>query len=399
MLRWVGAVRVSAVREPPQPSCTDHLAFPGRGAYTNPMRVRRGVDVPRRAERFAVVMAGGTGTRFWPRSRRRLPKQLLRITGSRTLLQETVHRLRGIVPPAQILVVTHRDHAAEVRRQLPHVPAANVLVEPIGRNTAPCLALAALTIAERAPAATFVSLPADHTIGDPARFRATLTDAFGWAKRSGASVTLGIVPTAPETGYGYIRVGEPLGGRAFRVRAFVEKPARANARRFVASGEYLWNSGMFAWRVDVLLALFDAHLPALGAALRPAMCHAGRRRMAAIARAYRRVTPISIDYGIMEKTKDAIVIRADFAWSDVGSWAALADVASDRRGRTQAPVVAVDAARYVVFSPERLVALVGVDDVIVVDAPDAVLICRRDRAQDVRRVVDELRRRRLDTYL
>src|SRR6266403_1576624 len=230
------------------------------------MRVRREVDVPRRAERFAVVMAGGTGTRFWPRSRRRLPKQLLRITGSRTLLQETVHRLRGIVPPAQILVVTHRDHAAEVRRQLPHVPAANVLVEPIGRNTAPCLALAALTIAERAPAATFVSLPADHTIGGP----------------------------------------------AFRVRAFVEKPPRADARRFVASGEYLWNSGMFAWRVDVLLALFDAHLPALGAALRPAMCHAGRRRMAAIARAYRRVTPISIDYGIMEKTKDAIVIRADF---------------------------------------------------------------------------------------
>ena len=277
--------------------------------------------------------------------------------------------------------------------------SGRVNLEPIGRNTAPCLALAALTIAERAPAATFVSLPADHTIGDPARFRATLTDAFGWAKRSGASVTLGIVPTAPETGYGYIRVGEPLGGRAFRVRAFVEKPARANARRFVASGEYLWNSGMFAWRVDVLLALFDAHLPALCAALRPAMCHAGRRRMAAIARAYRRVTPISIDYGIMEKTKDAIVIRADFAWSDVGSWAALADVASDRRGRTQAPVVAVDAARYVVFSPERLVALVGVDDVIVVDAPDAVLICRRDRAQDVRRVVDELRRRRLDTYL
>jgi len=363
------------------------------------MRVRREVDVPRRAERFAVVMAGGTGTRFWPRSRRRLPKQLLRITGARTLLQETVHRLRGVVPPAQILVVTHRDHAAEVRRQLPQLPAANVLVEPIGRNTAPCLALAALTIAERVPNATLVSLPADHAIGDPARFRATLTEAFALAARRRASVTLGIVPTGPETGYGYIHVGAPLGGGAFRVRAFVEKPPLAAARRFVSSGEYLWNSGMFAWRVDVLLALFDEHLPAVGAALRPAMCHAGRRRTAAIARAYRRVAPISIDYGIMEKAKDVIVIRAEFDWNDVGSWAALADLALDRRQRAQAPVVAVDAARYVVFNPERLVALVGVDDVIVVDAPDAVLICHRDRAQDVRRVVEELQRRRLDTYL
>jgi len=360
------------------------------------MRVRRD-GVPRRAERFAVVMAGGTGTRFWPRSRRRMPKQLLRITGSRTLLQDTVNRLRGLVPPAQILVVTHRDHAAEVRPQLPQLPTKNILVEPIGRNTAPCLALAALTIAERAPRATLVSLAADHVIRDPARFRATLAEAFAWAARSGASVTFGIVPTVPETGYGYIRVGEPLGGRAYRVRAFVEKPPLADARRFVASGEYLWNSGMFAWRVDALLALMDEHLPALGAALRPAMCHAGRRRTAAIARAYRRVTPISIDYGLMEKARDVVVIRAEFPWNDVGSWAALADLPRDDRAR--APVVAVDASRYVVFSPERLVALVGVDDVIVVDAPDALLICRRDRAQDVRRVVEELERRRLDAYL
>src|SRR6266850_2734865 len=146
-------------------------------------------------------MAGGTGTRFWPRSRRRLPKQLLRITGARTLLQETVHRLRGLVPPSQILVVTHRDHAAEVRRQLPQLPAANVLVEPVGRNTAPCLALAALTIAERNPDATFVSLPADHAIADAPRFRTTIADAFTWAGRERCPVTVGIVPTAPETGY------------------------------------------------------------------------------------------------------------------------------------------------------------------------------------------------------
>jgi mannose-1-phosphate guanylyltransferase len=344
-------------------------------------------------------MAGGSGTRFWPRSRRRLPKQLLRITGPRTLLQETVDRLRGLLPPGQILVVTHRDHAAEVRRQLPQLPAANVLVEPIGRNTAPCLALAALTLAARAPNATFVSLPADHAIADPRRFRATLAEAFGWAARARAPVTIGIVPTGPETGYGYIRLGAPLGRHARRVRAFVEKPPLAQARRFVAARAYLWNSGMFVWRVDVALALLEKYLPALTAALRPAMRHTGRRRAAAIARAYRRLTPVSIDYGIMEKAEHVVVVRGDFGWSDVGSWAALADLERNLRGGPRAPVVAVDAARYVVFSPERLVALVGIDDVIVVDAPDAVLICRRDRAQDVRRVVEELQRRHLDGYL
>ena len=344
-------------------------------------------------------MAGGTGTRFWPRSRRRLPKQLLRITGPRTLLQETVDRLRGLVPSSQILVVTNRDHAAEVRRQLPRLPATNVLVEPIGRNTAPCLALAALVIAERAPNATFVSLPADHAIADPRRFHATLVEAFSRAAEARAPVTIGVVPTAPETGYGYIRVGEKLGSRTRRVRAFVEKPPLARARRFVASGEYLWNSGMFVWRVDVLLALFDRHLPSLLAALRPAMRHAAGRRAAAIARAYRRITPVSIDYGVMEKATGVLVVRGDFGWSDVGSWAALADLDHARGFGRRAPVVAVDAARYVVFNPERLVALVGVDDLIVVDAPDALLICRRDRAQDVRRVVEELQRRHLDTYL
>ncbi len=344
-------------------------------------------------------MAGGTGTRFWPRSRRRLPKQLLRITGPRTLLQETVYRLRGLVSPSQILVVTNRDHAAEVRRQLPQLPAANVLVEPVGRNTAPCLALAALVIAERAPDATFVSLPADHAIANPRAFRATLTEAFGRAVRARAPVTIGIVPTGPETGYGYVRMGETLGGRTHRVRVFIEKPPLAQARRFVATGEYLWNSGMFVWRVDVVLALLEEHLPSLLAALRPAMRRAGRDRAAAIARAYRRITPVSIDYGIMERAAGVLVVRGDFGWSDIGSWAALADLERTRPGSPRAPVVAVDAARYVVFNPERLVALVGIDDVIVVDAPDALLICHRNRAQDVRRVVEELRRRRLDTYL
>ncbi len=343
-------------------------------------------------------MAGGTGTRFWPRSRRRLPKQLLRITGPRTLIQDTVERLRGLVPASQILVVTHRDHAAEVRRQLPQLPPANVLVEPVGRNTAPCLALAALVLADRNPDATFVSLPADHAIADPRGFRSTVDEAFAWAERERCPVTIGIVPTGPETGYGYIRVGARLARGARWVRAFVEKPSLARARRFVASREYLWNSGMFVWRVDTLLALLEEHLPDVLATLGPALrCARGKRR-AALARAYARVRSISIDYGVMEKASRVIVVPGDFGWNDVGSWAALADLDGKRRG-ARAPVVAVDADRYVVFNPERLVALVGVDDVIVVDAPDALLICSRDRAQDVRKIVEELERKHLDAYL
>ncbi len=344
-------------------------------------------------------MAGGSGTRFWPRSRRRLPKQLLRLAGSRTLLQATVARLRGLVPPARVLVVTHKDHAAEVRRQLPQLPGANVLVEPVARNTAPCLALAALTIAERAPDASFVCLPADHAIADPGGFRAAVAAGFGWAERESCSVTLGIRPTGPATGFGYIRLGRRAGRGAHWASTFVEKPSSARARRFLASGRYLWNSGIFVWRVDTLLQLFARHLPAPLAALRSAMRHAGRGRAAAIVRAYRRLTPISIDYGLMEKARRVIVVRGDFGWSDVGSWAAVQELQAGGATNAHAPVVAVDAGRCVVFNPERLVALVGVDDLIIVDAPDALLICRRDRAQDVRRVVEELERRRLHAYL
>jgi len=340
-------------------------------------------------------MAGGSGTRFWPRSRRRLPKQLLCVGGSRTLLQATADRLRGFIPVSRILVVTHRDHAAAVRRQLPDLPRANILSEPTARNTAPCLALAALEIARRTPAGSFVSLPADHAIADPRAFHVTLREAFIWAERGAAAVTIGIRPGAPETGYGYIRIGPAVSARTYRVRAFVEKPTHARARRFVASGEYVWNSGMFVWRTDVVLALLDRHLPEIMAALRPALARR-RGRRTAMTRAYRRLTPVSIDYGIMEKASNVLVVRGDFGWNDVGSWAALPDGAAREPG---APVVAIDAARYVVLSPERLVALVGVDDLIVVDTPDALLICHRERAQDVRRVVKELERRALDAYL
>jgi mannose-1-phosphate guanylyltransferase len=307
----------------------------------------------------------------------------------------TCARLRGVVPPSHVLVVTHEAQVAAVRRQLPGIPPANVLGEPIGRNTAPCLALAALEIARRNRDATFVTLPADHAIDDVAAFRADLAEAFGWAAAGPEAVTLGIRPTRPETGYGYVRVGARLGGRAYRVGAFVEKPGPLRARRFVRSSRYLWNSGMFVWRADTVLDLLARHLPAVLRPLRRALAAARPRRTAALRRAYARVPAVSIDVGLMERAARVVVVRARFGWSDVGSWAALADLG----GARGAPVVPVDASRYVVFNPDRLVALVGVDDLIVVDTPDALLICHRGRAQDVRRVVQQLERRRLRAYL
>lgn len=326
-----------------------------------------------------------------------MPKQLLPVLGSRSLLQETVERLRGIVPPAQIVIVTHRDHAAAVRRQLPTVPARNILSEPVARNTAPCLALAALTIEARAPGATFVSVPADHAIAAPKAFRATLLEALAWAAAEPVAVTIGIRPTAPETGYGYIEVGARVGGGTARVRAFIEKPTAARARKFLKARRYLWNSGMFAWRTSTILDLLDRHLPDVTGPLRAAMTKPVRTRAAALARIYPRLRSISIDYGVMEHARDVLVVAGDFGWSDVGSWAALAALAAGAGDRDR--IVPVDAERSVVFGNGRLVALVGVADVIVVDTPDALLVCHRDRAQDVRRVVDELARRGLETYL
>jgi mannose-1-phosphate guanylyltransferase len=306
----------------------------------------------------------------------------------------TLARLRGVVPPARTLIVTARDQAAAVRRQLPGIPAANVLVEPVGRNTAPCLALAALEIARRDSEATFVCLPADHAVADVAAFRDVLLEAFAWAAAEPAIVTVGVRPTAPETGYGYLRVGGRVGGRTARVQSFVEKPPLARARGFVRSRRYLWNSGIFVWQAATVLGLLDALLPAVIGPIRRALARPRGQRTAALARAYGRFDAVSIDVGLAERAPDVLVVSGAFGWSDVGTWVALAALGA----ATGKPVVPVEANRYVVFNPDRLVALVGVDDLIVVDTADALLICHRDRAQDVRHVVRELERRKLRTY-
>jgi mannose-1-phosphate guanylyltransferase len=356
--------------------------------------------VPRHS-RYAVVMAGGSGTRFWPRSRQRTPKQFLPIVGGQSMLRETVARVTPLVGPAHVLVVAGRSQARAVRAELPRLAARNLLAEPMGRNTAAAIALAALVLERRTPGASMVVLPADHAIAAHGVFRADLRLALGVAERTGSLVTLGLPPTCPETGYGYIRPGVAVRGtrgRVARVAGFIEKPNRERAEALVAEGRVLWNAGIFAWRAADVLAELRAWVPEVVEPLAAAL----PRGVRALAAAYRRIPSISIDHGVLERSARVTVVRARFPWSDVGSWAAVEPfwrTAGNGHNTVRGRALPIDSRGCVVDSPERLVALVGVEDLVVVDAGDAVLVCRKDRAQDVRLVVAELRRRGLARYL
>jgi len=349
-----------------------------------------------RSTRYAVIMAGGSGTRFWPHSRRAKPKQFLAIVGQRTLLQDTAQRLRAVVPMRRLLVVAPRELAGLVTEQLPRLPAENLLIEPAPRGTAPCLVLAAAWIAQRDPHGSMAVFPADHAITDVDRFRGDVERGFEIAEREEALVTFGIRPTHPETGYGYIEIGAPIrrtAPRASWVRRFIEKPDAVRARRFVGTGRHFWNSGMFVWRVDALRAAVARHAPAL-ASLWAAL--EGNGTVSSAARAFRRVPPVSIDVAVMERAERVAVVAARFDWSDVGSWAAVAERwGVDRDGNTErGDTLLIECRDTLVYGATRLVAVLGARDLLVVDSHDAVLVCRRDRAQDVRRIVDALGRGR-----
>lgn len=349
--------------------------------------------------RYAVILAGGYGERFWPLSTRRRPKQLLSLIGGQPLLVAAVERLTGLIPPDRIFVLTSHDLVRACRRLLPSVPADHVVGEPFRRDTAAAVALGAGLVAARDPTAAFCVLPADHIIREDDRFRACLAQAFTLAESSeNWLVTLGIRPTWPCTGYGYIKVGDALPGlgvsRAFRVRRFVEKPDAATAHRYLQSGGFYWNGGMFLWRADVLRAAFDRHVPALRDLLdRVAACpriSALRRRLAAW---YEPLPRISIDYALMEKADRIAMVEAAFSWDDVGDWPALArHFPADSRGNVViGEGIAVEAdGTIVVSSAGHLTALLGVRDLVVVQAPGVTLVCTRERAQEVKKVVQKL---------
>jgi len=344
---------------------------------------------------YPVVMAGGSGTRFWPLSRKARPKQFLALATDRPLIVETVNRLKGLVTPGRTYVVCGPVHARAVRRLLPRLPPANVLIEPIARNTAPAIGLATLHVQARDPDGVLAVLPSDHHVADVSGFQSVLRRAAEIA-RTGALVTIGIRPTRPETGYGYIRTGEPIDGGAARVRAFVEKPDAPTAAAYLSSGEYLWNGGIFVFTARAMRDAIERHMPELAAVLERLAPTVGTPRHAAALRKYFPKAPsVSIDYGVMEKARDIAVVPGDFGWSDVGSFAALPEVRpADREGNVVVGegAVLVDSAGCVVVGSGRPLGLVGLKDMVVVDSGDALLVVPRDRSQDVRAVVQALKR-------
>jgi mannose-1-phosphate guanylyltransferase len=348
-----------------------------------------------------VILAGGRGTRFWPLSTAKRPKQLLKILGQRTMIQETAERLSPLVPNDRFWVVTGKEHAVEVARQLPELRSAQLLVEPQGRNTAPAIALAAKHIAARDPQAVMIVLPADHVIRDAEAFRQALVAGARAASAESVLVTLGVTPTRAETGYGYIergdRAGEYVGQVFYRVAAFREKPDPETAARYAAGKLHAWNAGVFLFRAEVLLEEIATHLPALAAAFGDhELLAPGARGARALAAAYAQAESISIDYGVLERSARTWMLPVDCGWNDVGSWSALGEVRTpDPAGNVVVgEAVLLDAKNTLVHAAEGpLVALLGVEDLVVVSTRDAVLVCPRSRAQEVRKMVEELERR------
>ena len=361
----------------------------------------------------AVVLAGGRGTRFWPRSRTRTPKQLLNIVGNESMLEQTVARLRPLIPAERVWTVTNREQAAAVRKQVPRAARKRVLIEPKGLNTAVAIGLAAIHArhAERGDALLAV-LPADHYIAQPEEYRKIVAAALDVARDPGRMVVLGIPPTRPETGFGYIeRMGKPItakGFPVFAVKRFAEKPALPFAVEYVASGKYHWNAGMFFWRISTFLENLKSFLPKTHRALEDLASLIGTRRYETrLGAVYRKLQSISVDYAVLEPATRAagpprvFVLPAEIGWSDIGSWAAVYELLAKKHGDN---VLAregqtLDASGNFLWAPSKFVAAIGVRDLIVVETPDALLLCARDRAQDVAQIVKHLEQQKLTKLL
>ena len=351
----------------------------------------------------AVIMAGGKGTRFWPASRESRPKQFLQIADSGTMLQETVARLEPLLGRDDVYVVCSERYVAQVAGQLEFLPKDQIIIEPLGRSTAACAGLAACYLKQRFPEEMLVMLPADHVIRDVDEFHDTLR-AGEELGREGWLVTFGIEPSHPATGYGYMLQGESLGefgGRpAYHVKRFTEKPDRSRAEQFLKEGNYYWNSGMFLFSIERILSEIDLCMPQLGQALSEIEQNWGDPDR--IKEIFSRLESVSIDFGVMEKSERVALVPSDPGWSDVGNWQALEEIqGADSQGvASNTPHVNVDSRDCVLYtSSGKLVALVGVQELVVVDTEDALLVCARDRTEEVRKVVEDLNKKDLKDYI
>lgn len=355
------------------------------------------------SHRYALIIAGGRGTRFWPRSRKRNAKQVLRFFGERSLIQQTVDRLKAVVPPENIWVITNDFLQKEIRAQLPEVPKAQIIAEPAQRNTAPCIGLAAKILCELDPEAVMGVFPADHLIAKESRFRGFVKSAYKAAANHDV-VVLGIQPQWPETGYGYVefpKAVKPGTTEAQAVTSFREKPDGPTAQTFVAEGNFFWNAGMFFWKTSTVLELMRHHLPKTATLLAGLPSFKSRGFQAKLAAIYPLCENISVDYGIMEKAANVAGLPVDdIGWNDVGSWEAVYALAAKDKDRNASRVdLIIENSRGNYVDAGKTVALVGVEDLVVVDTPDALLICHRSKSQDVSKIVKTLEAKKREELL
>ena len=347
-------------------------------------------------KKTALIMAGGRGERFWPKSRANMPKQFLSLTGDgKTMIQMTVERILPVVELEDIFVATNRSYRALVKEQLPSLPEENILCEPIGRNTAPCIGLGAVHIAKKYADAVMYVLPSDHLITHPQIFRRTLTEAAEVAEQGSNLVTIGITPMYPETGYGYIKIhpDETLGA-AFAVECFVEKPDLETARTYVASQQYLWNSGMFTWKVSSILENMKQFMSDMyDGLLRIRDAIGTEEQEAVVEKEFQAFKSESIDYGVMEKAKNIYILSGSFGWDDVGSWLALERMqqCNEFGNVINGNVVSIDTKNTIIQGGGKLIATVGVENLVIVDTEDATLICDKNSTGDIKKVIENLK--------
>jgi mannose-1-phosphate guanylyltransferase len=358
---------------------------------------------------YPVILAGGRGTRFWPLSRKKRAKQLLALDGKQTMIQQTVARLLPLASAKRVWIITNDDLRPAIAKQLPKLPKAQILAEPVGRNTAPAIGLAAFLLLRSDPDAVLGLFPSDHVIADEQHYRETLKSGIEIAAEGENIVVLGIQPTRPETGYGYIEAGSALQDGVLRVRRFTEKPDSVKAQEFLAAGNYFWNSGMFLWSARTLANALREHLPKTADVLEKVAAAFGTRRFPSVFRKlYPRCENISVDYGLLEprsakgeQAANIFCIPAAFGWNDLGSWTALHEHHSAKSNPPEGNLVAssgaflLNAQSNYVYAPGKFVAAVGVRDLVVVETPDALLITTRQQAQDVGKVVKHLDEKRL----